>query len=318
MKKLLGLLLAMGFFASCGDDDGLVGEVVPPRLLAEVAPEDDAEILEFLSTHFYNYEDFQEPIAPDFDFKIRIDTIAGENADKTPLSEQVSSEVILVSSSQLPAASEEENDIPHTYYYLAARQGQGPQPTVGDSVLTRIEGRLLDGTAFESFSDFTWQILPGQIRGYADAFTRINSGTAEGIVGNPDGTTDILDSGIGLMILPSGLGFFNAPTSPLIPAYAPLIFTFESGLIIENTDSDRDGIPNILEDLNGNGFLFDDNTDEADERELRVPFAVDFLDIDDDNDGIRTSEEISIDADGNITFPDSDGDGIPDYRDPDS
>ena len=73
-----------------------------------------------------------------------------------------------------------------------------------------------------------------------------------------------------------------------------------------------------MEDLNGNGYLYDDNTDEEQERELRIQPAVDFLDLDDDNDGIRTSEEIIIDGEGNITFPDSDGDSIPDYRDPDS
>ena len=113
MKKLLGLLLALGLLSACGNDDGIVGEVVPPRLLAEVALENDAEIQEFLDTHFYNYEDFQEPIAMDFDFKIRIDTIAGENADKTPLSQQVISQVINVNSFEF-GLSEEENDIPHT------------------------------------------------------------------------------------------------------------------------------------------------------------------------------------------------------------
>ena len=49
------LVFAMALFSSCNnDDDGAGVEVVPPRLLAEVAPENDEEIKEFLETHFYN------------------------------------------------------------------------------------------------------------------------------------------------------------------------------------------------------------------------------------------------------------------------
>ena len=73
-----------------------------------------------------------------------------------------------------------------------------------------------------------------------------------------------------------------------------------------------------MEDLDGNGYLFDDNTDLDSERNAGVLPLADFRDSDDDDDGIPTRDEIEIDANGNITFPDSDGDGTPDYRDPDS
>ncbi len=320
MKKLLLVLVVFGVITGCGDDDdgGIPGVQIPPRLLSEVAPENDEEIQEFLQTHFYNYEDFQEPIAPDFDFKIVIDKIEGENADKTPLSQQVVSEVINVSSSQLLGLTEEETDVPHTFYYLVAREGEGIRPTVADSVLMRLEGRLLDGTAFESVTDFSWQLLPTQVRGFYNSVAKVNSGTVSGIVENPDGTTEISNRGIGLMIIPSGLGFFNLPRSEIIPRYAPLIFTFESGLFVENTDSDLDGVPNILEDINENEFFFDDNTDEELELELGFGLQADFQDIDDDGDGVLTRTEIS-DADGNIItpYPDSNNDGTPDYLDPD-
>ena len=42
------------------------------------------------------------------------------------------------------------------------------------------------------------------------------------------------------------------------------------------------------------------------------------FDGDDDNDGRPTFIEIEIDKDGNVTFPDEDGDGTPDYLDSDS
>ncbi len=317
MKKVLAAVSVITILQACGDDDNGGVQLTPPRLLAEVVLENDAEIQEFLDTHFYNYEDFQEPVAPDFDFKIVIDTIAGENLDKVPLAEQVSSATIEVSSTDLGIDTGEEN-IPHTYYYLEVREGQGVRPTVGDSVLTKFEGSLLNGAVFDAVSDFTWELLPAEPRGYANTIAQTNSGTRENIVINPDGTTEITDSGIGLMVIPSGLGFFNSPRTPLIPLYAPLVFTFENGLTIENTDSDGDGIPNIQEDLNDNNFLFDDNTDAQFEEENFILPAPNFLDIDDDGDGIPTAEEIIIDENGNITFPDTDGDGIPDYLDPDS
>ncbi len=43
-----------------------------------------------------------------------------------------------------------------------------------------------------------------------------------------------------------------------------------------------------------------------------------FLDPDDDGDGRPTRDEIIINEYGTITFPDTDGDGIPDHLDADS
>ena len=89
-------------------------------------------------------------------------------------------------------------------------------------------------------------------------------------------------------------------------------------LTLNFADHDNDGIPSIEEDLNENGFLYDDNTDESLERENRRPLLANLLDTDDDGDGVLTRTEIS-DADGNIIFPypDSNNDGTPDYLDPD-
>ena len=303
-------------FLSCNNDDNNQIEVVPPRLLAEVAPENDEEIQEFLSTHFYNYEEFMSPPA-DFDYKIKIDTIAGANADKTPLADFVEEMEIDVSSSQL-GLSEEENDVPHTLYYLVAREGEGPTPTVADSVLLRYEGILLDGNKFDAAESFVWQVLPFTVRGYGNGVARFKAASEGGVVVNPDGTFGFNDSGIGLMIMPSGLAYFagGGPAGDL-PAYSNLIFQVEVGRIIEDTDSDNDGVPSILEDLNGNGYLFDDNTDS--ETEPAGGGFPDFQDGDDDGDGVSTLSEITDDQ-GNIIFPypDSNNDGTPDYLDPDS
>ena len=316
MKKYLLVIMVLGILLSCGDDDGIPEvTVVPPRPLSEVAAENDEEIQEYLETHFYNYEDFTTPPA-NFDFRVRLDTIAGINSDKTPLSQQVTTIPIEVSSEQF-GLEEDEGDITHNLYYVNVRPGVGGSPTIADSTLIKYEGSLLDGSQFDAISDFTWQELPFFIRGFANGVAALQSGSSEGLVVNPDGTSQITNSGIGLLFIPSGLAYFNSPPTTTIGAYDPLIFSVELGLFIEDTDNDNDGIPSIMEDLNGDLDIFNDNTDNDVERDLGLLVGIpDFRDTDDDGDGVLTRTEIS-DANGNIIFPypDSDGDGTPDYLD---
>ncbi|AWX45566.1 hypothetical protein HME9304_02588 [Flagellimonas maritima] len=317
-----GVFVCLFFFililASCNNDDnGPAIESVPPRLLTEVAPENDEEIQEFLKTHFYNYEEFATPPV-DFDFKIQIDTIAGDNADKKSLWEDIEMKTINLSSSDLGLEDEEEN-VEHKYYYLIARSGEsGNSPTIGDSTLLRYQGSLLDGTLFDENPSFTWQELPFTIRGYANGISNITSGTPEQIIQNEDGTINISDSGIGLIVIPSGLAYYNnTGPSGSIPQYAPLLFKIEVGLFVEDTDNDNDGIPTILEDVDGDGNFNNDNADS--EAELAAGFFLpNFRDTDDDGDGTLTRDEIVIDDEGNVTFPDADNDGTPDYLDPDT
>lgn len=321
MNRFFAFLGIGLFLISCGsDDDGIGGQLIPPRLLADVEAENDTEILEYLRTHFYNYEEFETPPAG-FDFKIRIDTIAGTNSDKIPLADQVSSSVINVSGFEF-SLGDEEVDIPHTYYYLVARQGSGSNVSVADSAFVRYEGKLLNGTSFDGVENTgTWFDLariqaPQQgARGFSEAM--VNFRTGGDTTSNPDGTFDVDGFGVGIMFLPSGLGFFNV-SQGVIPIYSPLIFEVDL-LTMVAADHDQDGIPSIDEDLNGNGYLYDDNTDEENERDAGLQLVVDFLDIDDDGDGVLTREEIEVnDATGEITFPDADGDGVPDYLDNDS
>ncbi len=302
------LALAFTFFSCKNDDDSGVVEV-PPKLLSEVSPEDDAKIKEFLNTHFYNYEDFETP-PEGFDQKIVIDTIAGENADKTPMMEFAQSVTVNVSSSHLGLSAGEE-DVPHKLYYIEVKQGGAEKsPTYADSTLISYRGALLNGTLFDQNQDYVWFELPSSVRGFANGVAQLRTGTSDQLVENGDGTFDIANSGKGILIMPSGLGYFNG-TRELIPSYSVLLFMVDLGIYVEDTDWDNDGIPSIDEDLNGNGFMFDDNTDED--------TSANFRDIDDDGDGVLTRNEIS-DDNGNIIlpYPDTDNDGIPDYLDPDT
>nr|WP_299384073.1 FKBP-type peptidyl-prolyl cis-trans isomerase [Allomuricauda sp.] len=323
------LLFGVLLFASCSnDDDGPDIEIVPPRLLAEVSAENEAEIREYLQTHFYNYEQFESPSA-DFDFRIKIDTIAGANADKRPMAEFVREATITVSDFEF-LLDQDEDDIPHTLFYLSARQTfeqldmdrvECPEcfPSVADSVFVRYEGRLLDGSTFDSarnnpvwFDLARLQDLTQGFRGFSEGIPNFKIGGDP--IDNNDGTVSVEDYGVGLIIFPSGLGNFNRVNAD-IPQYSPLMFTIDL-FTLNQTDHDGDGIPSILEDVNQNGFLYDDNTD-ADTEPATVAFA-NFQDSDDDGDGVSTRDEITVDGEIKIPYPDSNNDGTPDYLDPDT
>ena len=325
MQKSCLLVLLWVVVWSCKKDDDPAIETIPPRLLTEVSVEDDAEIKAYLQTHFYNYEDFENPPA-DFDFRIRIDTIAGDNSGKIslmdmPAPHDLKQRTVFVSSSHYSLSSGEE-DIPHTFYYLSARDGVGEQLSVADSTYVRYEGSLLDGSVFDGATSIpTWFDLariqaPQQgARGFSEGTSNFKAGGMPVI--NDDGTFTVEGYGVGFMIFPSGLGYFNV-SQTTIPAYSPLIFKVD--VFAKNeSDHDQDGIPSIMEDVNGDGYLYNDNTDQALEDANNFQRVVNFVDVDDDGDGTLTRDEIS-DADGNIIlpYPDTDGDGIPDYLDPDT
>lgn len=309
ISRFLYLLTVLSIFASCNNDDGIVDvEIVPPQTLAETAIENDAEIKSFLQTHFYNYEEFANPPA-DFDFKIKVDTIADDNADKIALIDQVETETIMV------LADEDEGEVAHTLYYLVAREGIAGSPTIGDNAFVQYEGSLLNGTAFDASTTPSIFNLSQVVRGYGNGVIKLRGGT--GPIENGDGTVSYDTYGIGMMIMPSGLGYFNSPPAgSIIASYTPLVFKVDMLSFEENTDLDNDGIPSIMEDIDGDGNLNNDNTDEDTEFGFFVP---NYNDADDDGDGTPTLEEIS-DDDGNIIipYPDTDGDLIPDYLDADS
>jgi len=310
LKNIYFLGLALLLIWSCKKDDEPIGEIVPPRLLSEVAVEDNNKIKEYLETHFYNYEEFASPPA-DFDYNIVIDTLSGDNSNKTALIEQVEFEDILISSSIFEGIEEEEN-VSHRLYSLSVREGEGESPTIADSVYLKYEGfRLTDNVVFDGRT--AWldlqgtasQTNPGTINGFKNGLPKFKDGS--GFIENIDGTFEVTNNGIGMIFVPSGLAYFSGsqPGRPYVP------ISFKINLLATNTaDHDNDGIPSILEDLDADGNLFNDNTDEID--------GPNYLDIDDDNDGTLTKDEIELDEEGNfVGFLDTDGDGIFDHLDDD-
>lgn len=259
----------LGFLiVSCNKDDQSAPPPAPPRPLGEVAAEDEIKIQEYLKSHYYNYQDF-DSVPANFDFKIRIEKIPDGNTTLKPLSKYVDSVIIEVPPSFFLVDGEA--NIPHTLYYLKAREGVGESLSVADSAFVRYEGSLLDGTVFDGNNiEFpVWFDLPSlqrpssprspgtAARGFAEGIPEFRTGSVP--VVNDDGTFSVDGYGVGLIIFPSGLGYYNAIRGS-IPAYSPLVFKIN--LYAKNeTDHDRDGTISIDEDANGDGYLWNDDAD---------------------------------------------------------
>jgi len=215
-------------------------------------------------------------------------------------------------------------DVEYEYYILKINQGGSENsPNFSDKVRVSYEGTLMDDTVFDSSSTPVDFDLTSTIAGWGRVLPEYNN--AEDFVINSDGTVTYNNPGIGIMFLPSGLGYYSAAAGS-VPVYSNLIFKFKV-FQSEVNDHDFDNVPSHLEDLNGDYDLTNDDTDDD-------TFA-DFVDSDDDNDGTLTIDEdlepdsdLTVDrdgdgdptndiGDGDPTNDDTDGDGIPNYLDPD-
>lgn len=175
-------------------------------------------------------------------------------------------------------------------------------------------GRTLDLNLFDqvkqggSWFDLARIQAPQQgFRGFAEGAALLK--TASEVIDNPDGTFSAPDAGKGFFFFGSALGpYQNAQAT--IPAYGSMFFELKV-LARKITDHDGDGVPSYLEDLNNNGYLFDDNTDLDDEIANRRAILPNYFDPDDDGDGTPTSCEISrgLDYLDPTECYDADGDG---------
>lgn len=275
LKYLFVLMLGITVI-SCGDDnnDKIDHDPVAQALL------DDAKLIEFLQTHYLN------------DDKV-IDTIMN---GETPLYSIVETEQI------------EYNEIDYKMYYYIDQVGVGAQASRNDSVQILYKGFLLDSTKFDQNVSYTssksWFHLPQTIPGFRYGASYFKAGEQ---VFYPDESFGYENTGSGVFFMPSGLAYgFNG--SFTIPANAPIYYYFELGRVVE-ADADGDLVTNNDEDIDGNGDVYNDDTDGD-----RIP---DYLDVDDDNDGVLTRLE-DTDGDGDPMNDDTDGDGIPNYLDSDS
>ena len=294
-KSILSFISIIVLLYSCSgsDDDDDISSIPLEPLKDQYVIENDS-IIEFMKTHFYNYDDFDN-LSSNSSVELKIDTIAGDNLDKTPIFDQVTTFTI-------DLIDENDEVVPHNMYYVINREGTGDNPTVADSVFVSYKGMTLDKTSFDSRKNPIWLDNTATVRGFGEFSALLKRGE---ISTNPNGTYEFNNFGIGFVIMPSGLGYYESSTLS-ISSYSPLIFQINLHTL-NSTDHDADGILTIDEDLNGDNIFSNDDTDGD-----SIP---NYRDRDDDGDGILTKDEYDVDGDGEAD--DTDGDGVPDYLDND-
>ncbi|MCK4562393.1 MAG: FKBP-type peptidyl-prolyl cis-trans isomerase [Flavobacteriaceae bacterium] len=274
LKYLVFLLLGIIAF-SCSDDDDDKDDFDP---IAQ-ALIDDEILVEFLQSHYFTPEK-------------EIDTILN---GETPLYSIVETEDIVY------------NEINYKMYYYVDTEGVGENPSRNDSIQMLYRGFTLDSIKFDENTKYTstksWFVLPSLIPGWRFGMPHYNEG--EKVI-YPDESFGYENTGSGFFFIPSGLAYGNSGSISIAPNES-IYFFIELGKVVI-ADSDNDGVINNDEDVDGDGDVLNDDTDED-----LVP---NYIDIDDDGDRVKTIDE-DVDGDGNPMNDDTDGDGKANYLDDD-
>ena len=287
-KKLLFLIPLFLIFTQCDKDDEEAEYVI--REYSEQVNDDHQLLEDYMKTHTFNYEEFNNQS----NINVKIKPLTDSNSSNKSLFELASIKTVDVPDSN-------GNNVSHNLYYIIAREGLKDKPTVADSVYIAYDGLLTDGFVFDNRKFPVWLDLANSLEGFREGVSELRTGT---FTENSNGTISYDSFGVGIFLMPSGLAYFEN-TSSGIPEYSPLIFSVKL-MTHTPTDHDNDGILSILEDIDGDGKPFRDDTDGDN--------LWNMYDVDDDGDGILTVNE--IDKDNDNVIDDSNNDGIPDYLDP--
>ena len=99
-------------------------------------------------------------------------------------------------------------------YYIETERGSGPRVTAGSTVFVHYEGRLLDGTVFDTSHD----------RGEPLDFV---VGTGQVIPGWDEGISQMNVGGKAMLVIPSHLAYGDRGAGNLIPPFSTLVFDVE-------------------------------------------------------------------------------------------
>ena len=313
LGKISLVFLTLGLLVlSCNkDDDGGGIPVVEIRDRTEQQIADNDSIVKYFENHYYNSSAFGAfNTNPKIEDLIITELLAGESV---PDGSTLLSTLLNVPGSALETKNITFAETEYEIYILRLNQGGGDEsPNFSDNVRVRYEGFTLENSIFDSAVTPVDFDLISLIPAWRKVLPEFNVSVPPPVT-NTDGTTDFINSGLGVMFVPSGLAYFSSATAG-IPAYTPIIFKFELLQTFEN-DHDSDGIPSYLEDLNGDGeFIvnFEDLEDTTDD-DTDGNGNPDYFDNDDDGDGVLTINE-DIDGDGDPTN-DIGANGIPKYLD---
>lgn len=297
--KVLGILF-LGILASnCKKDDNISVKPEPIRDGKEVYAENIADIEAYLKKNYMKFDNGEV-----FLDSIQNGEISIWNQTDFPLKsiemtndtwELVKPINSATTDYSLAKYLKVNDSVKYKVYYILLNEGGGESPISIDSVFATYRGFNLKNEVFDNNRNGMWSSYPQTISeakkgisttliaGFRQSLSLLK--TATGIVDNLDGTYTYENAGRALVFIPSGLAYFNGkPANNKIEKYAPLIFDLQ--LVSKlSRDHDQDGIPSLIEDLNGDGNYFNDDTDGD-----GIP---DFLDEDDDGDGFATRQEIS-------------------------
>lgn len=271
-KITLYILCVIVAFVSCNKDDGGLDVIeVPIKDRAEQQVIDKDSLIGYLETHYYNSSVFVGNTNLSINDLVITELLSGESVpvDHTILIDAIETKTTVFV------------DVDYEYYILRLNQGNGEvRPHFTDNIRVNFSGNLLDEVVFDSSVNPIVFDLTNLVSGWNRVLPEFN--IAENFVENGDGTISFTNAGVGVMFLPSGLGFFvDSPAN--IPLYSNLIFKFDL-YQSEINDHDRDGIPSYLEDLDGDLNVNNDDTNED-----GFP---NYADPDDDGDGVLTINEL--------------------------
>lgn len=277
MKSFYKIVFALGFLTSlisCQNEDSV--SLTPDRPYDEVYEEDITKIEDFLHTHY---------VTVDAEMNTTFTQIP-DGGTQTPIWDMP----------ELDTIQRKMHDIMYTIYYLNFREGSGENITRVDSSFVSYKGFAFNKTTTDGVDTYTqtvfdekqspiWLSLDEVIAGWSYIMPLFKTGTYASM---PDGIISYSNFGAGVMFLPSGLGYFSSGTLS-IPSYAPLVFSFKLHNL-RRRDHDQDGILSMHEygdPLDNDRFKKDPVDTDGDGRP-------DYIDVDDDADGVLTKKEREI------------------------
>ncbi|WP_417369924.1 FKBP-type peptidyl-prolyl cis-trans isomerase [Gelidibacter japonicus] len=280
---VLSTLCFLALLSSCKKDDDASFEEVPQRDRTEQQVADFDSLQNYLKTHYYNRATFLEPGDHSISEIIIKELPKDESGNYLDMPDPDNNQLLSVAVDIDNPKTTKYLDVEYQYYVLKLNEGGGVNPHFSDFLRVKYDGFLPDGRSFEDTSTPINVDLANMIQGWTRVLPEFK--TAEEFIENNNGTIDYSNYGLGVMFLPSGLAYYSSPRSgSIIPAYSNLMFKFEL-LQSEIADHDGDGIPSYLEDLDGDGNLWNDNTDGD--------MDANFLDNDDDGDRVLTINEMT-------------------------
>ena len=201
---------------SCSPDEEDTTVSVPENDRTEQQVIDNDALVVYLNTHFYN--------------STEVIALANPTMADVVITELLEGETLPTDATLLMTAVETKTttylDVEYEYYILRINQGGGSnRPNFSDNVRVSYSGNLLNEEIFDSsvIPKVFDLVNPDIIPGWRKVFPEFN--VASSFTSN-SGLVTFENYGMGVMFLPSGLGFYAAFQTS-IPSYSNLVFKFE-------------------------------------------------------------------------------------------